>query len=77
MCWTHGLNCVDASIELANDYDVPLMLIASRRQVDSDKFNGGYLNNWTTSKFADHVNKKNIKKYNFSKRSREALGRMN
>ncbi len=57
-----SLNCVDASIELANDYDVPLMLIASRRQVDSDKFNGGYLNNWTTSKFADHVNKKNIKK---------------
>ena len=54
-----SLNCVDASIELANDYDVPLMLIASRRQVDSDKFNGGYLNNWTTSKFADHVNKKN------------------
>ena len=52
---------MDASIELANDYDIPLILIASRRQIDSEKFNGGYVNNWTTSKFADHINKKDIK----------------
>ena len=57
-----SLNCVDASIELANDHDIPLMLIASRRQIDSEKFNGGYVNNWTTSKFASHINKKDIKK---------------
>jgi hypothetical protein len=56
-----SLNCVDASIELANDHDIPLMLIASRRQIDSEKFNGGYVNNWTTSKFANHINKKDIK----------------
>ena len=53
-----SLYCVDASIELANDYDIPLMLIASRRQIDSEKFNGGYVNNWTTSKFANHINNK-------------------
>ena len=48
-------NCVDATIELANDYDVSLMLIASRRQIDSQEFGGGYVNNWTTEKFADYV----------------------
>ena len=41
-------NCVDASIELANYYNLPLFLIASRRQVDSKEFGGGYVNNWTT-----------------------------
>lgn len=50
-----SLNCVDATIELANEYLVPLMIIASRRQIDSDDFNGGYVNNWTTSKFAEYV----------------------
>jgi tagatose-1,6-bisphosphate aldolase non-catalytic subunit AgaZ/GatZ len=50
-----SINCVDATIELANDYDVLLMLIASRRQIDSKEFGGGYVNNWTTEKFADYV----------------------
>ena len=48
-------NCVDATIELANIYKVPLMLIASRRQVDSGEFGGGYVNNWTTDDFAKYV----------------------
>ena len=51
-------NCVDASIELAEQYKIPLMLIASRRQIDSEKFGGGYVENWTTKKFADYVTKK-------------------
>lgn len=50
-----SINCVNAAIELANEYDTPLMLIASRRQIDSEKFNGGYVNNWTTSEFANYV----------------------
>lgn len=53
-----SINCVDAAIELANEYAIPLMLIASRRQIDSEKFNGGYVNNWTTSKFANYVKTK-------------------
>jgi tagatose-1,6-bisphosphate aldolase non-catalytic subunit AgaZ/GatZ len=48
-------NCVDASIELAEQYKIPLMLIASRRQIDSDQFGGGYVENWTTKQFADYV----------------------
>lgn len=50
-----SVNCVDASIELSNDFDIPLMLIASRRQIDSEEFNGGYVNNWTTHEFANYV----------------------
>ena len=49
------MSCVDAAIELANEYDVPLMLIASRRQIDSEDFGGGYVNNWTTDNFAQYV----------------------
>jgi hypothetical protein len=50
-----SLNCVDAAIELANDYDAPILLIASRRQIDSEEFGGGYVNNWTTQQFANYV----------------------
>ena len=50
-----SVNCVDAAIELANEYDVPLMLIASRRQIDSEDFGGGYVNNWTTDDFARYI----------------------
>lgn len=50
-----SLNCVDAAIELANKHEIPLMLIASRRQIDSEAFGGGYVNNWTTHEFAQYV----------------------
>ena len=63
-------NCVDASIELSNKYNTPLMLIASRRQIDSEYFGGGYVNNWTTKTFSDYVKKKDKKKINsFMQRS--------
>ena len=48
-------NCIDASLELASDYDIPLFLIASRRQIDSGEFGGGYVNNWTTKEFSNYV----------------------
>jgi tagatose-1,6-bisphosphate aldolase non-catalytic subunit AgaZ/GatZ len=50
-----SVNCVDAAIELANEHDVPIILIASRRQIDSEDFGGGYVNNWTTKEFARYV----------------------
>jgi hypothetical protein len=53
-----SINCVDAAVELANEYTIPLMLIASRRQIDSEQFNGGYVNNWTTSEFTKYVRNK-------------------
>ena len=50
-----SVNCVDAAIELANEHEVPILLIASRRQIDSEEFGGGYVNNWTTDEFARYV----------------------
>ena len=50
-----SVNCVDAAVELANQYDCPLMLIASRRQIDSEEFGGGYVNNWSTESYAEYV----------------------
>ena len=55
-------NCIDATIELANEYRTPLMLIASRRQIDSEQFGGGYVENWTTEQFADYVRYKDTQK---------------
>ncbi len=48
-------NCVDAAIQLANELRTLIILIASRRQVDSARFGGGYVNNWTTPQFAEYV----------------------
>jgi len=48
-------NCIDAAIELSNYYRVPIMLVASRRQIDSEDFGGGYVNNWATAEYADYV----------------------
>ena len=51
-------NCVDSAIEVANEHNVPTFLIASRRQIDSKDFGGGYVNNWTTEDFARYVKEK-------------------
>jgi tagatose-1,6-bisphosphate aldolase non-catalytic subunit AgaZ/GatZ len=48
-------NVITASIDLANNFRVPIGLIASRRQIDSEDFGGGYVENWTTKQFADYV----------------------
>lgn len=48
-------NCVDAAIEIANQSDIPIILIASRRQIEAEEFGGGYVNNWTTDQFAQYV----------------------
>ena len=53
-------NCIDATIELADQHKSPLMLIASRRQIDSEQFGGGYVENWSTKQFADYVRNKDI-----------------
>ena len=51
-------NVVDATIEISDEYNIPLTLIASRRQVDSKKTGGGYANNWNTRTFSQYVKKK-------------------
>ena len=50
-----SLNCVDSVIEISNNEKIPLILIASRRQIDSKYFGGGYVNNWSTEEFSKYV----------------------
>ena len=54
-------NCVDATIELSNEYNVPLFLVSSRRQIETSTQGGGYANNWTTEDFAEYVKKRDLK----------------
>lgn len=55
-------NLLRAALELAKEKDFPLILIASRNQVDSDRFGGGYVCSFdqkrfveTTAKIADEI----------------------
>ena len=55
-------NLLRAALELAQEKDFPLILIASRNQVDSDRFGGGYVCGFdqkrfveTTEKIADEI----------------------
>ena len=55
-------NCVDAAINIANEYKSPIILIASRRQIECEEFGGGYVNNWSTEKFSHYVKSKDKNK---------------
>ncbi len=56
---------IDSVIEYANDKKVPIMLIASRRQIDSLTLGGGYVEGWDSKKFADYVHQKDKGKFIF------------
>lgn len=58
-----SLECVDATIDLANSLRVPIMLIASRRQIDSAANGGGYVNGWGTESFAQYVRERDKGNY--------------
>ena len=44
-------------INISEEYNTPIQLIASRRQIDSE-IHGGYVNNWSTEEFSNYVKKK-------------------
>lgn len=46
-------NLLRAALELAKEKDFPLILIASRNQVDSDRFGGGYVCGFDQKRFVD------------------------
>lgn len=56
-----SINIVDAALEIANSSDIPIMLIASRRQIDDKNILRGYVNNWSTDEFASYVRNKQKK----------------
>jgi len=50
-------NCINAVLNISDKYKIPVQLIASRRQIDSEYHGGGYVNNWSTEKFSNYVKK--------------------
>ena len=46
-------NLLRAALELAKEKDFPLILIASRNQVDSDRFGGGYVCSFDQKRFVE------------------------
>tara|TARA_B100000242_G_C43022966_1_gene476159 strand:+ start:139 stop:1293 length:1155 start_codon:yes stop_codon:yes gene_type:complete len=58
-----SLNCVNATIDIANTYEIPIFLISSRRQIDSKKQGSGYVNNWDTETFANYVSGRDKKNF--------------
>ena len=67
-CTLLGINpssveIAETAIEYANSHRIPLMLVASRRQVDSKRFGCGYVNKWTARGFAEYVRQKDKGEY--------------
>lgn len=50
-----SMNLIQASFELAKEKNFPLLFIASRNQVDADKFGGGYVNGWDQQRFSQDI----------------------
>lgn len=48
---------IRATLELGRDAKFPVMLIASRNQIDSDELGGGYVMGWNQKSFSEAVNK--------------------
>jgi hypothetical protein len=57
-----SLNCVNSAIDVSNKFNIPLLLIASRRQIDSKIFGGGYVNKWNTEEFSRFISIRDKKK---------------
>lgn len=51
-------NIVDTVIYFAEQHNIPIIFIPSRRQIE---YNGGYVNGWTTETFSKYVKEKSSK----------------
>ncbi|GAC15211.1 class II D-tagatose-bisphosphate aldolase non-catalytic subunit [Aliiglaciecola lipolytica] len=53
-------NCIDASLNISKELNIPQVLIASRRQIDSAEFGGGYVAQFDTETFSRYVKDQNV-----------------
>lgn len=53
-------NIIDVSLDCAKQYDIPMILVASRRQIECREFGGGYVNNWSTEDYVQYVSSKKV-----------------
>ena len=56
-----SMNCINAANYISNKHKIPMFLICSRRQIDSELHGGGYVNNWTTEKLSKYLKSKKNK----------------
>ena len=49
-------NGVDAVLEITNEFNIPISLVLSRNQIETEKIGHGYVNNWTTKRFSKYAN---------------------
>ena len=57
-----SINCINTTINLANEYNIPIFLISSRRQIDCEAKGKGYVNNMSTSEFSNYVSQRDKKR---------------
>ena len=60
-CRSYEFKCIDAANIVSNDYKIPMFLICSRRQMNSQSHGGGYVNNWTTEELNSYLKSKKNK----------------
>lgn len=49
---------VNATIDVATHLRIPVMLVASRRQIEAGALGGGYVNGWDTASFSAYIRKR-------------------
>ena len=52
-------NCIDAVLEITDEFNVPITLVLSRNQIETKELGHGYVNNWTTEEFSKYISNKN------------------
>lgn len=60
-------NVIDVAIKFSNQHEVPLILVASRRQIEAREFGAGYVNNWSTEELLEYVNAKDAQNIFFER----------
>jgi len=63
-----SVRIVEEAVTLANELELPIALIPSRRQIECEELGGGYVNNWTTQSFSRFVRKLDKKGFVFLSR---------
>ncbi|MCC6933570.1 MAG: hypothetical protein IT292_09985 [Deltaproteobacteria bacterium] len=48
-------NSIDICTQISAHHKIPMILIASRRQIDAQELGGGYVENYSTEEFSDYV----------------------
>jgi hypothetical protein len=48
-------NIIDVAINFSNQNEIPIVLVASRRQIEAKEFGSGYVNKWSTEDLIEYV----------------------